>query len=50
MNNIENSQERTDFMFYGDFYDYILNAKDFYGEDITPACRREAMYMVKPGI
>ena len=35
MNNIENSQERTDFMFYGDFYDYILNAKDFYGEDIA---------------
>ena len=35
MNNIENSQERTDFMFYGDFYDYILNVKDFYGEDIA---------------
>ena len=33
MNNIENSQERTDFMFYETFYNTIQRIKNIYGED-----------------
>ena len=33
MNNIENPQERTDFMFYETFYDIIQEVKNIYGED-----------------
>ena len=35
MNNIEISQERTDFMFYETFYDSIQDVKNLYGEDVA---------------
>lgn len=33
MDNIENSQEKKDFMFYETFFDSIQDVKNIYGED-----------------